>query len=67
MPVLKISDRQAERLRSACVEDDVAALPPIAEVIKAVLEAGYSDWSRPRPQPDSAPTKVILNWLRSTV
>ena len=66
MPVLNIGGRQAGRLRHACVRDVDGTLHTIIEGLQAVLRAGTrTSWPRPRPQPDSAPTRVILNWLRS--
>ncbi|MDO6351108.1 UDP-N-acetylglucosamine 2-epimerase [Synechococcus sp. YX-04-1] len=66
IPVLNIGARQAGRLRYACVWDAEANLQAITEGLRAVLRAGIrTSWPRPRPQPDSAPTTVILNWLRS--
>ena len=67
MPVLNIGNRQAGRLRGPCVCDVKADLATVSKGLKAVLKAGErTTWPRPRPEPSSAPSTVILAWLLSS-
>ena len=65
MPVLNIGGRQAGRLCHACVRDVDGTLSRSSRDCRRHSAGTRTSWPRPRPHADSAPGRVILNWLKT--